>query len=392
MNKRVLMIVFSYYPADPRVRREAEAMIDAGCEVDVICLRDKGQTTRDTVNGVRVFRLPPQRCRGGKIRYIWEYLLFITLSLLKAGLLHMSRFYRIVHVHNMPDVLVCSALIPRILGAKLILDLHDPMPEVFMAKYGMDASHPVIRTLRFLEKWSIRVSSMVLTPNIAFRKLFISRGCPPGKIHIIMNSPQESIFQASDQSGVKKKNNSDAFVVMYHGTIVERNGLGVAVEAVGRLRDKIPNLLLEVYGSGDYVEQFQRRVAELKLENRVNYHGQVPAETIAAAILTADIGLIPNLPSIHWDHAMPTRLFEYLCMGKPAIAPNTKGIHDYFDDDQLNYFEPGDAASLEEVLLKVHADPLRREEVRQKGAEVYRRHRWELERQRLVELVNDLLR
>jgi hypothetical protein len=42
--------------------------------------------------------------------------------------------YNLVHVHNMPDVLVFEAFIPRVCGARVILDLHDPMPEL-MIKY-----------------------------------------------------------------------------------------------------------------------------------------------------------------------------------------------------------------------------------------------------------------
>ena len=197
------MVVFSYCPADPRVRREAEALAESGMAVDIICLRGPGQDRVETVRGTRIIRLPVTRKRGGKIRYVWDYTVFLALACITVAALHLRWRYRLVHVHNMPDVLVFSALIPRILGTRVLLDLHDPMPEVFMAKYDIGKSHPAIRLLRFLERLSIGFSSAVLTANKSFSDLFVSRGCPPGKIHVVMNSPQENVFGPPPASVVR---------------------------------------------------------------------------------------------------------------------------------------------------------------------------------------------
>jgi glycosyltransferase involved in cell wall biosynthesis len=119
-----------------------------------------------------------------------------------------------------------------------------------------------------LEKWSIRFADAVLTPNVAFRDLFVSRGCPLWKIHIVMNSPQETIFKLD--SGVSRKDRENGFVIMYHGHITAHNGLDVALEAIARLREQIPILKFEVYGDGDFTEKFLDRVNELNLNSIVN--------------------------------------------------------------------------------------------------------------------------
>ena len=84
MKIRIAMVVFTYYPADTRVRREADALI---MSVDVICLRNNNQTKEEIFSGVKVYRLPLQKKRGHKIRYIWEYGYFILLSFLKLNFL-----------------------------------------------------------------------------------------------------------------------------------------------------------------------------------------------------------------------------------------------------------------------------------------------------------------
>jgi len=315
------MIVFSHYPADPRVRREREALEEAGFKVDVICLQNEDQARYEKVNGVGVYRLPVKRKRGGKIRYLWEYALFIMLAFFQIAFLHLRKFYKIIHVHNMPDLLVFSSLIPRIFGAKVIIDLHDPMPEVFMTKYDMPSGHNIIRMLMFFEKWSIRFSHLVITPNSAFREMFISRGCPAWKIDIIMNSPQESIFLATQKKiNTERPYAVDSFIMMFHGTIVERHGLATALKAVDSLKCEIPQLRFEVFGEGDFVKPFLGLIKEMDLQDIVHYHGFVPMETISAIIPHIDVGIIPNLRSVFTEINLPTRIFEYLCMGKPVIA------------------------------------------------------------------------
>jgi glycosyltransferase involved in cell wall biosynthesis len=383
MNKRICMVVFSYCPADPRPRREAEALVGAGFEVDIICLRNQDESAKETVRGVTHYRMPLQKKRGGKIRYLWEYTYFGLLAFLKLSWLWLGKRYRIVHVHNMPDILVFTALLPRLFGSKVILDLHDPMPEVFIAKYGMAEDHKVIKTLRWFEKLSTGFAHQIITPNIAFKKLFVGRSCPDEKVLLLMNSPDESIFKPSGKAIEK---DPDQFVVMYHGTIVERNGLGTALYAMAKLKDRIPNLVFHVYGEGDFVPRFLEIKDELALGEQVQYHGFSSLETIAHALENIDLGIIPNLRSPFTEINMPTRIFECLRMNKPVIVPDTLGIRDYFKQDELYFFDAGNADDLADVIYQAYADPVARQAMLEKGLKVCESHWWAQEKQQLIQL------
>lgn len=293
---RIASVVFSYYPQEPRTRRQAEALADAGFEVDVFCSRNAGEASFEIVDGVAVHRLPVQKRRGGRLRYIFEYLSFATLCAVILAGRHLRRRYRVIHIHNMPDILVFSALIPKLAGAKVILDLHDPMPEIFMGKYKVERDHPIVGLLRWLEHISTKLADLVITPNIGFRRLFVARGLASEKIEINMNSANERFFQpVALPENPPETGQPRRFVVMCHGTLTERNGLGKAVEAIAAVRDKIPGLVFEVYGDGDYKHQFLRRVEELRLQDIVRFHGVVGLDRIAAAIRDIDVGFIPNV-------------------------------------------------------------------------------------------------
>lgn len=393
MDKRISMVAFSYYPADPRVRREAEALMEEGMSVDILCLNDGSELKQDIVNSVNVYRIPIKRKRGGKSRYLLDYFCFFVLSFFTLSVLHIRKNYRIIHVHNMPDILVFCALIPRICGSKIILDLHDPTPEVFMSKYFLGKMHPVIRLLNLLEKLSIMFSDIVMTPNIAFRDLFVSRGCPRSKIHVVMNSPQESIFlRKCNKANLNSRNTNSNFVIMYHGSIVERNGLDVALEALSIVRGKIQNLSFQVYGEGDFVESFLKLRDQLRLDDIVFHNGNVSLETVATEIESIDVGIIPNKKNPFTDLNLPTRIFEYLCKSKPVIAPRTKGILDYFNEESIIFFEPSNARSLAKAILEVYSNPERISSVLKRGISVYRRNRWHIQRQIFLKLIGGLLK
>lgn len=384
----IAAVHYSYYPFDPRPRREAEALADAGMAVDVICLRLPEQPACETVDGVTVHRLSLIKNRGGKLSYIAQYLCFILLAAGKLSRLHLHKRFAVVHIHNMPDVLVFAALLPKLGGSRIILDLHDPMPELYMTKYRLAAGSPVIRLLKVLERWSIAFADLVLTPNISFRQLFVSRGCPESKIHIVMNSPTDKIFPSGRGEAAPAAAKRDGpFVIMFHGGVHERHGLDTALEAIALLRPELPQIVFRVFGDGEYTERFLQLVDQYDLRETVTFFGPVPLERIAREIETIDVGLIPNRKSPFTDLNLPVRIFEYLSLGKPVIVPPTRGILDYFDETSLFFFEPGDAASLARTIRHLHQEPATAQERTKRGGRICARYSWASQRQTFLGLV-----
>lgn len=391
--KRVAMVVFSQYPADPRVRREAEALERMGIRVDIICLKWENQLKKETINTINVYRLPISQSRGSKTKYIIEYLSFFLLAFFKLTGLHFIRNYDIVHVHNMPDFLVFTALVPRIFGKKVFLDLHDPTPEVYMSKYNIGYDHPMIRNIIFQEKVSIGFASKIITPNTSFKKIFVERGCPADKITIIMNSPQTDIFKENLQKdSILNISKRETVKLMYHGTLAKRNGLLTAIEAVEIIHKKSIPVHFSVFGGGDsqFIQEFLDLIKTKHLTDIITFHGYKSLEEISREIEKADIGVIPNNRSPFTEFNMPTRIFEYLCMGIPTIAPKTTGVCDYFSDENIHFFTPGDPEDLASVFEKIILNPVDAFEKTKKGIEIYKEHRWKKEELRLTEQVYEI--
>lgn len=390
-GKRVGLVVLSAYPFDPRPRRTADVLVRQGMSVDYICVADGKAPWREKTNGLNVFRVPINHQRGGKLGYAYQYSAFILASAAILAARSRRHRYDLIFINNMPDILVVSALLPKIFGAKVILDLHDPMPELMMTIFGKDPGSKSVRLLKFLEKWSAARADRVLVPNVACRRLLASRSCPEDRIAVMMNSPDESIFPFRPACSQPASN--DPFVVMYHGTLVERNGLDIAIEAFACLRKKLPMAQLHIYGKATpFLEKVMQSAREHDLQKNVLHFGQKPLEQIVDAIDACNVGLIPNRHNAFTHINTPTRIFEYLARGKPVIAPRTAGIQDYFNEASLLFFEPGNADELARQIEFVASHPREALTVTERGQQVYKAHAWRQERETLERLVGEILR
>lgn len=388
------MVVFSHYPADPRPRRAAEALLKEGMHVDLICEGEEKSPKREIIDRLEIKRIPVHHHRGGALSYAYQYSAFILISAAILAWRSFRRRYDLVYVHNMPDILVVSALLPKLFGAKVILDQHDPMPELMMTIFNMDERSFGVRVIRSLEKWSIARANLVITVNVACKRIFSSRSCAADKIGVVMNSPDEEIFPFQAQRLRRSLDQAPnrRFVIMYHGSLVERNGLDLAVDALALVQDAIPCAELRIYGRPTpFLDRVMEQARNKGCESKVKYLGSKNLEQLVQEIEDCDVGVIPNHRNAFTEINTPTRIFEYLAMGKPVIAPSTPGILDYFTADSLLLFEPGNSADIArqmEYAAHKYQDAVR---IAERAQQVYLQHTWKQERGTLVELVSGLL-
>ncbi len=394
-GRRAAVIALSYYPWDPRIRRETEALADLGLAIDLYCLQeDVREPQREEIKGVQVRRMRLRRARTSRTRYFFEYLGFFVWGFWNLTVASLRHRYALVHVHNVPDLLVFTSIVPRLRGARIILDLHDPMPELFRTIFGLGPKHPFVRLLTWSERMSAMYADVVLTPNRGFLNLFIRRTRLPRKFNIIMNSPADEIFRPRLDGRVRPEALSAdrPFRLMYHGLIAQRHGLDVLIHAVNLLVARIPQVQLDIYGAANpYLPKVLALISELRLESRIRYHGKKSLSEIAALIEGIDLGIVPNRRTPFTEINFPTRIFEYLALHKPVIVLNTAGVRDYFTSDEIFFFDSDQPAALAEVIGQIHRHPDRALRVVERGRAVYEQHRWRDEKLRFAQLVSQLL-
>jgi glycosyltransferase involved in cell wall biosynthesis len=380
---RALIIAYTTYIHDGRVKRHAEALAERGDHVDVISL---DQAT--VHNRVNILGLGIRRYRGAsRTSYVGNYVRFFARA--SAVALHMSlnRRYDLAIACTMPDAAVLCTVPLRLLGSKVILDVHDTMPELYRDKFGGRRGALGARMLMVEERLSAACAHRVLAVHEPHRQRLIQSGIAANKIHVVMNSADSKIFRPDAiQAG-----RDPHFTVICHGTLTRRLGLDVAIKAVALLKDRIPELRLRIVGDGDYRSEALALVSALGLEDRISFTDPVPIEKLPQLLQEASVGLVPNRPSSATHLMLPVKLLEYTALGIPSIAPRLRTIQRYFDCDSVRYFEPGNEISLANAIADLFHDCELRHCITMRGQAVARRLSWSSQRTRFYEAVDSLL-
>ena len=393
-SPRHCMVVFAVYPlSETRVQREAEALLRHGYEVDVISMRFPGEKASGQHKGVRIFqekfRFPIHLAKSGGLgEKFLNYLYFFVSAAIRLTKLHLQKPYDTIQVHNLPDFLVFCALIPKMMGAPIILDLHDLMPEFFAGRFGQTNSLGA-RLIRWQERLACRFADHVITVSELWRQALIQRGVPENKCSVVMNVADESIFHPPQEPRIQPQN-GDGFQLIYHGTFVQRNGLDLAIQAIDRARRDIPGIHLSLIGNGEYFPQMVRMIEELKVDRHVTIDRLHLAEELPEIIMSCHLGVVPIRSNAFTDTALSTKLMEYTALGLPVIAARTTANQAYHSDSNVEFFEPGDVDDLTRCILNLYHNPDRMAELARGSQNFNQRYNWTNISAEYVALVNGL--
>lgn len=392
---RVAAVTYDYYPFDVTSRRLCEAAVDAGYDVDMVCLRQPGEPACEVYNGVHIYRLPQSRGFGKSLpRTVLDWIWFMLRAEATLTRQHLRRRYDVIHVHNMPDFMIFATLVPKLLGAKAVLEVQDVSPELMAAKArpGSRARNLLFRLAALQERVSTAFSDHVITVGWPFEQKLLGRGVPARKMLLVLNSADPKIFPRERQS-LPPNAESDPnvpFIVMYWGTLAERNGLDVALRAVALARAEVPNLRLDIMGRGEQVPVLKALAAELGIADHVRFSDPVPAEQIVDFVVHGDIGIIPYRVDGFAELVLPTKAYELAWMRRPIVASDMLGVRSMFRPGSLMLCPPEDPRSFADAIVALYRDPQRRAAMVTAAAEDYVPYEWEAMAARYVELLATL--
>lgn len=386
---RVCMISYSQYH-DSRVLRYATSLQCRGDRVDMICLGKPGDQRIESIReGLTIYRLQARRFDERSVfSYLRKWLLFFTRAAFTLTFLHLHHRYDIIHYHNIPNFGVFCSIIPSLTGAKIILDIHDIVPEYFMRKFKTGPSHPLVRLLKFIERAACVYADHVITVTpIWFRKL-TSRSVSPSKCTIIMNLPDPELFQRNH----RRRSDQQPFTLLYPGNLGEHFGVDTAIRAMQIVHRSVPDALLRIVGSG----QEESRLVELRdmlgLQSIVSFSGKrVPLQQIPRLMESADVGIVPKRGGIFSDEALSTKLLEFAMMGVPVIVSRTSASEMLFDESMVRFFVPDDAADLAEAILDLYQSPAKRKRLGEKARRITEKVNWSEMKARYFRLIDQMV-
>ena len=391
LTKRFCMVGVTNYLGDARVRGYAEWLVKAGHKVDVISVHTYPSNKMVEINGVRVYLVSTRQQKKSRVTYLLDYAFSFLRLCFFLNRLYLKNRYDIIHVHNMPDFIVFSAILPKLFGSRIILDIHDPMPEAYLSKFPQKEKGGLYRLLKLEEYLSCKFANKVITANPHFTSNLVKRGIPPDSLTTILNFPDPEVFNPAKHP-LKKTNPAERFTLIFPGTIAPRYGLDVAIKAMPILKEKIPHIHLLIIGyQVEYVKTLMALAAQLGVSEIVEFRPSIANDQVPQQLALADAGIYPGLPDCHMSIAIPGKVLEYAMMGLPIISSRLQIVEEMFDESSVLFFEPGDYEQMAQCVLKLYSDAqLRDTLVRCADDRIAQMDTWEQAMQRYLNLISQL--
>ncbi len=387
-RRKVCMVAYTPYEADNRVRRYSETLVKRGDHVDVIAISGALATSETEIDGVTVYRVQRrEHNERSKWTYAWRLLRFLFTSSSVLTRLHKRNRYDVIHIHNMPDFLVFAAWYPKLTGAKLILDIHDIVPELFASKFKTKLKATYFGLLKMIERLSAGFVDHVIVSNHLWHKTVVARSVPEERCSVLINHVDTEMFSRHARTRKDGK-----FIVLFPGSLQWHQGLDLAISAFAEVKKKVPNAEFHIYSGagGDMKASLKRLAKRLGLEGSVRFLGGVPIDEMAAVIANADLGVVPKRADSFGNEAYSTKIMEFMSQGVPVIVSRTKIDSFYFEEGVVHFFRSGDSQAMAEAMLDVINDPEFRQSLIARGYEYVQCNDWSQKKQEYIDLIDSL--
>jgi glycosyltransferase involved in cell wall biosynthesis len=380
------MLAYAFYENDSRIKQYAEALAGRGDQVDVIALRREGQSDEGNYYGIQVYRIQKRITNEkGKISYLMRIVRFFLKSAFFLARRHLKVRYDVIHVHSVPDFEVFAALIPKLMGAKIILDIHDIVPEFYASKFNVSNNSVIYKALVHVERASAAFSDHIIVANHLWYDVITSRSVINSKCSVFLNYPDPNIFH-----GDIPKKKDGKFIILYPGTLNWHQGLDIAVKAFARIADRIQNTELHIIGEGPSRTMLNLLIAELGLGNRVFIKDFVPHDEIGHIMANADLGIVPKRANSFGNEAFSTKILEFMALGVPVIVSDTKIDEYYFDNSLVQFFRAGNEEDLARSMLEMIRDDEKRARFVKSAFMFVQKNTWVIKKQEYLDLVDSL--
>ena len=390
----VLLLWDADYPWDIRVEKVTETLMDHGVVMHVLARNRKRWPRRDQVGRLFIHRLPALPRWLGPLNDMVSFPAFVNplwaRSTLKTG---REIGTDLIIVRDLP-LAPLALWVGRRLGVPVVLDMAEAYPEMIRNVWlfgPWKLRNVLLRNPRLaerVERYVIRRIDRILVVVEESRDRLISLGVDPARITIVSNTPEPGRFRPATSVG----SSNPTLRTTYVGLLGYSRGLEVAIRGIAAYRDQGGHATLELYGTGKAESKLKALTRDLRLEERVGFHGWLDNRDLPRVMAEADVCVVPHRVCGHWQATIPNKLFDYMAAGRPVLVSDVKpmarvvgrtGAGLIFRDN-----DPADFAR----CLGLLADPGLRQELGAQGRKaVETEYRWEHDASRLVNAIRELI-
>lgn len=375
---KIVLIWKNDYPWDVRIEKMANSLHEAGHDVFLLCGNKKRLKREETINGVKVIRLPFTRSNlvSSLISLPFH---FNPFWLWMAAKVVRRQGIGLVIVRDLPLISI-GFFLKKKFRIPLILDMAENYPAMYwdrISKGGWTAikswfvKNP--RLMEYMEKRATEKCDHIFVVVEESAQRLIDNGADGEKISIVSNTPDMKIFESD--APIEKHN----YVQLVYAGFIQARGLDIIVESLSKVRDIGIPVKFMVIGEGHYLDQLKLITKRLQVETMVEFMGWVKNTQIPSYIRASDVGVIPHNKNPHSDTTIPNKLFDYMACAKPVIVSNAGPLKRIVEEERCGLvFSAGNVESFTGALKQMLLDSAAAAEMGRNGAAaVRRRYNWD---------------
>lgn len=381
-SKPAILIIVENLPVplDRRVWQEAIALRDAGYEVIVICPQMKGFITpEEQLEGIQIYRHRMSQEAKGFLGFFLEYTSALWGETLLAWKAWRKHKFKVIHLCNPPDILFLVAWPFKLLGVKVIFDVHDLWPEMWEAKFNNRGF--MYGVVRLSQRLTYACADVVLATNETNREAALTNGRKdPAKVFLVRTAPKIGNTEVAARPELKKGRN---FLVGYVGVMGSADGVHVLLEAAGYIVNSLKRRDVQflLMGDGPEYDDLLKLRDRLGLAEFVDMPGWAKNDFLFPALKTIDLGVTCDIPNAYNHSCTMNKVLEYMAFGKAQITFDLKESR-ASALEAAEYVQEVSPEKLGEGIVRLLDDPEKREKMGRVG---YKRLTEELNWQKSVD-------
>ena len=406
MDSYICMVVDGSYPNDIRVRKEAEALVNSGKKVMVVCPSKINDLKEEMINGVLVHRIGNNYTHFKKgifdiVESVFNVNPFFYINLKKVFKKYQIEF---LHVHDLPLAGTCYLFKSKV-KKKLILDLHENYPEA-LKTWFLWKKNPFIRLKNTIfmnpaqwskkeEKYCNKYNKVICVIDEMKEKLVSKFDIDANKMLVVSNHEEKSFVDNFAENTSQKIIDIDTFSITYIGGFGPHRGLDTAIKGMATIVKSIPNAMLFLIGKGssDVEKRLNEIVKECKVENHVKFVGYRPFKEVSTIMSASSINIIPHNADEHTNNTIPHKLFQIMLSNSLLLVSSCKPLKRIVEKyDAGVVFEAGNSQDFSDKVIEVFVnfDKISYKKENAFKAVMEKGENWETESLKLVQLYDKL--
>ena len=384
------------YPWDIRVEKICNSLIKEGKTVSLICRNNNAEPTYSRRAGVTICRLP-HLGKNVLTKAINITLFFNPFWLFKIYKVVNKEKCRLILVRDLP-LSLSGILIGKLKNIPVIVDMAEPYPltvrqrrqfEVFKIYHFLTRN---ILLSDLYEKIVIKKADHIFTVCEEAKKRLLNLGANDRNVSIVRNTPELDKFNPAEPAypGVLNRLR-DKFIILYVGLIIGGRGIDVSIKALKEVSRVTPDIKLVIVGNGKLEKEIRKLVRNLDLQKTVYFEGWVDNKLIPKYMSSCDLGLLPFMNSLHINHTLANKLFDFMAVGKAVLCSDVNPMKRIINKTGAGYlFDAENIISLKNRILEIAEDSMLNQKGKLGLEYAKKQYNWEIDKKKMNRVLNKL--